>query len=528
MLLYARMGDSFHFYAEKQTNIMFIVFTNALLCRQISVMRCFSFFLFSAPIFIFQFINNSVFAGGCDVNASITPSGPTTFCSGDSITLTANYGASYQWNNGATTQSIWVSQSGIYNVIVTDTNGCTDASGFTFVSVLPSPDATILADQLPPFCMGDTIQLFTINFFAQHQWSTGETEPYINITQSGLYSVVVTNFAGCSDTGFFPAAFLPAPFLNVSANGPTTFCEGGHVTLSVNFGFGLDFLWSPGGQTTSSITVSQTGTYNVTATNFFGCSTTSQDFNVNAVPLPSAHATGDTTLCAPDTVPLSATGGTNYSWSNGASGENILVVPTYGDNQYIVTVSNPGCNQSAKDTVFIHTGGNVVAAFSVNPQPLGDETFFTDLSSGNIVSWNWDFGNGNFSFQQNPSTVYYDEDTFTVVLIVADTFGCSDTAQQQFGIQQVVTIPNVFTPNGDGINDIFYIRNAGDGSFSFVVTNRWGKIVYESQGQEVRWNGYTNTGVMLEAGTYFYTLLIELKPGEEPILQKGFITLLKG
>jgi gliding motility-associated-like protein len=480
-------------------------------------------------LLLFALFSQSVFAGGCDVNASITVNGPTTICSNDSVELTANSGVSYLWTNGATTQSIWVTQSGPNRVNVTDSNGCSDNSNVVFINVIPAPTATILSDQLPPYCMGDTVTLFTLSLpFDDFEWSTGETGPTIQITQSGLYGVNVTNFGGCSDTAQFPAAFLPAPFLNVSADGPLAFCEGQDVGLSVSFGFGLDFLWSPNGETSSSINVSEEGTYAVTATNFFGCSSTSQDFVVDVVPIPTAFAEKDTMLCLPDTLVLTATGGTSYSWSDGSTGSVISVVPDFGDTPYIVTVSNIGCGITAKDTVFVHVGGDVLADFLVTPALLGDATSFTDLSTGSIATWNWNFDNGQFSSLQNPTTVYQEEDTFTVTLIVADQYGCSDTAEQSFFIEQVVTVPNVFTPNGDDYNDSFYIRNKGDGGFVFTVINRWGQVVFNTEGQEVLWGGKSNSGVELPSGTYYYILAVDLKEGEEPVVQKGFITLIKG
>lgn len=478
---------------------------------------------------LFALYSHAAFAGGCDVNASITVNGSTTICSNDSVELIANPGVSYLWTNGATTQSIWVNQSGPNRVNVTDSNGCSDNSNFVFINVIPAPEASILSDQLPPYCMGDTVTLFTLNIpFYDFEWSTGETTPFIEITQSGLYGVTVTNISGCSDTAQFPAAFLPAPFLSVSADGPLAFCEGQDVKISVNFGFGLDFLWSPNGETGSNITVDQSGTYNVTATNFFGCSATSEDFVVDVVPIPSAFAEHDTMLCFPDTIVLTAIGGTSYSWSDGSIGSVISVVPDFGDTQYIVTVSNAGCNVTAKDTVFVHVGGDVVADFSVDPGLLGDETFFTDLSTGSIVSWFWDLGNGETSQDQNPTTIYLSEDTFLVMLTVTDQYGCQNTDRDTFSIEQVITIPNVFTPNGDDYNDSFYIRNKGDGGFVFTVINRWGQVVFNTEGQEVRWNGLTNSGVELPSGTYYYVLSVDLKEGEEPVVQKGFITLIKG
>lgn len=480
-------------------------------------------------LLLFILFSHTAFAGGCDVNASITVNGPTTICSNDSVELIANPGVSYLWTNGATTQSIWVNQPGPNRVNVTDSNGCSDNSNFVFINVIPAPEASILSDQLPPYCMGDTVTLFTLNLpFYDFEWTTGETTPFIEITQSGLYGVTVTNISGCSDTAQFPAAFLPAPFLSVTADGPLTFCEGQDVKISVNFGFGLDFLWAPNGETGSNITVDESGTYNVTATNFFGCSSTSQNFEVNVVPIPTAFAEKDTMLCSPDTITLTATGGSSYSWSDGSTGSVISVVPDFGDSQYIVTVSNAGCNVTAKDTVFVHVGGDVVADFLVTAALLGEETSFTDLSTGSIATWNWNFDNGQFSFVQNPTTVYLEEDTFTVTLIVADQYGCSDTAQQNFFIEQVVTVPNVFTPNGDDYNDSFYISNKGDGGFVFTVINRWGQVVFNTEGQEVRWSGLSNAGVELPSGTYYYVLSVDLKEGEEPVVQKGFITLIKG
>ena len=484
---------------------------------------------FSALSVVLLLINCSAIAGGCTINASIIVNGSTTICSNDSVELVANSGDSYLWTNGATTQSIWANQAGVYRVNVTDADGCSDNSNSVFINVVPAPTATILSDQLPPYCMGDTVTLFTLSLpFDDFVWTTGETGPTIQIIQSGLYGVTVTNFAGCSDTAQFPALFLPAPFLSVSADGPLTFCEGDDVKLSVNFGFGLEFLWAPNAETNSNITVNQSGTYNVTATNFLGCSSTSQDFTVNVVPIPAAFTQLDTLLCFADTLALMATGGSNYLWSNGMSGANIFVVPDFGDSQYIVTVSNPGCDVTATDTAFIHVGGNVTADFMVTPGFLGDVTAFMDMSTGNVVSWEWDLANGQYSFLQNPTTVYLAEDTFTVVLIVADQYGCTDTTEQSFGIEQVITVPNVFTPNGDGFNDSFYIRNKDDGGFTFTVFNRWGQVVFESTGPEVLWSGNSNSGVDLQAGTYFYTLTIDLKAGVDPVMQKGFITLIKG
>jgi hypothetical protein len=128
--------------------------------------------------------------------ATITASGPTTFCTGGSVTLTASSGSSYLWSNGATTASINVTTSGNYTVIVTNANGCSGSSAATVVRVNALPTATITVGGPTTFCVPGSVVL-TSNATTGNVWSTGETTQSITVITTGNYTVTVSA-NGCS------------------------------------------------------------------------------------------------------------------------------------------------------------------------------------------------------------------------------------------------------------------------------------------------------------------------------------------
>ena len=148
--------------------------------------------------------------------ANINTSGPTTFCSGGSVILTADASNSYLWSNGATTQSISTSQSGSYTVQVTDINGCSASSSVTSVNVNPTLVANITASGATTFCQGGSV-LLTANSASTYLWSNGAITQTINVTQAGSYSVQLTSGAGCSGTSSI-TTIVVNPLQNVTLN----------------------------------------------------------------------------------------------------------------------------------------------------------------------------------------------------------------------------------------------------------------------------------------------------------------------
>jgi hypothetical protein len=279
---------------------------------------------------------------------TITAGGPTTFCQGGNVTLTASAGASFLWSTGAITQSITVSAAGNYAVTVTNAQGCSATTAPATVNVNALPTPTVSANGPTTFCPGGSVTL-TSTPASSYLWSTGATTQSITVSAAGNYSVTVTNSNGCVGASAPTTVSVNSnPVPTVSASGPTTFCAGGNVTLTASAG--STYLWSTGA-TTQSITVSTTGNYSVTVTNASGCSGTSAfvPVTVNPLPTPTVSANGPTTFCQGGSVTLTASAGSSYLWSTGAVTQSITVSAA---GNYSVTVTDiNGCVGTSAPTV---------------------------------------------------------------------------------------------------------------------------------------------------------------------------------
>ena len=307
-------------------------------------------------------------------SAAITVSGPSIFCQGGSVTLTAPPGLSYLWSNGPTTQSITVSTSGNFSVIVTNANNCSVSSATTTVTVNPLPASpTISANGSTNICQGGSITLTAPGGFT-YLWSTGATTQSINVNTTGNYSVIVKNANNCTATSAVTTVTVSSiPTTPViTAGGPTTFCEGGSVTLTAPAGF--TYLWS-NGATSQSINVSTSGNYSVTITNANNCSALSAATTVTANPrpaMPIITQAGNTLFSS------SPTG--NQWYLNGVvitGATTASYTYTVGGN-YSVTVTSPtGCSSSSSITT---AGRNGVF------QITDTERFYYDLFPNPVTS----------------------------------------------------------------------------------------------------------------------------------------------
>jgi uncharacterized repeat protein (TIGR01451 family) len=282
-------------------------------------------------------------------NATITASGPTTFCDGGSVTLTAPPAATYAWSNGEQTQSITVTAGGTFTVTVTDGNGCTATSAPKSVTVHPNASVTITGPSTA--CSTTPAVLDAGSGFASYLWSNGATTQTISVTTSGTYSVTVTNGGGCSATDSHDVTVTPTPNAVITANGPTTFCSGGSVTLTSSPAPG--YIWS-NGATTQSITVTTSGTFTVT-TNDGACSTTSAPVTVTVNPSPTATITAPSSAAANASIAASVpaqSGDFTWTVTNGTitsvQGTNAinLTAGNSGTTTISVTVSNGSCAAS--------------------------------------------------------------------------------------------------------------------------------------------------------------------------------------
>jgi Zn-dependent metalloprotease len=373
------------------------------------------------------------YAGGCmgvsastvvTVNslptATITPSGPTTFCTGGNVTLSANAASSWLWSNGATTQSVNATSSGSYSVTITNANGCPDSEGPVTVTVNPLPIAVITPNGPTSFCNGGSV-ILTSNSGSSYSWSNSATTQGITVTSSGIYTLTLTDGNGCTDTEQATVNVFATPNATITPSGPTTFCSGGTVDLSSDPGSA--YSWSTT-ESTQSITVNSSGTYTLSFTDVNGCTDTeSIVVTVNAAPSVIINAGGPTTFCDGGSVVLTANGGSSWDWNNSATTQSITV--TTSDTYTVTATDGNGCEGMAQQVVVVNPNPN--ATFTQVENLLVVD--FIDASTG-ATSWDWDFGDLSTSSSQNPSHTYASAGTYTVTLIVTNSFGCTDTITQ--------------------------------------------------------------------------------------------------
>jgi hypothetical protein len=245
---------------------------------------------------------------------AITSSSPTTFCQGETTTLSTGENNAYTWNTGQTSRSIQVQTSGTYTVAVTDQNGCTSPrSPALAVVVNPLPATPVISpSRSTTFCADQQVTL-TATEDQLYQWTSGQTTRAITINQSGTYALRTRNSFNCLSAQSVAVQVLVNPLPptpTVTANGRTTFCDGGTVTLLANSS--LKPFWTTG-DSTQAITVRQSGNYTARVRDANGCfSPASAALAVDVKALPSVP-----TLQQIGTYTLEATGSTGsnfYRW----------------------------------------------------------------------------------------------------------------------------------------------------------------------------------------------------------------------
>jgi gliding motility-associated-like protein len=230
-------------------------------------------------------------------------------------------------------------------------------------------------------------------------------------------------------------------------------------------------------------------------------------------------------VCPGATVTLSAEPnvipGASYLWSNGDSSSTITIS---GVGLITVTTSyTNGC--TASNSVQLENYPLPTPSFTVSPfspSPSGETITFTNTSTAQngatISSALWDFGDGSTDNLINSTHAYNLDGTYTILLTVTSSDGCTDTVSISYDIISELEIPNVITPNGDGKNDNLVFKNLQFKTNSeLVVFNRWGNKIFESADYQNNWAPENGGGI------YYYILTVK----DEPKPLTGFFQVLK-
>ena len=503
---------------------------------------------------------------GCTVSGNTTltqPANPLALqeshvnilCFGNntgSIDLSVTGGTSpysYAWSNGSSNQDIQGLIAGSYNVTVTDANGCIAVLSVNVTQPAAPLSVSYVVSNVSCFGLSDgAIDVTPVGgtgpftFF----WTSGQSSEDLNNIPQGIYIVAITDANTCVSSAQISVTQPTAPLTaNISQN-PIS-CYGyndGQLTANAQGGtLPYSYLWTPGGQTGSIVSSLGAGNYSVTITDANGCSTSANDVLNSPPPLIASFTASDNVVCLPSNVTFTnASIGTftNTTWnlSNGTSfngNQFTTAFNTLGcfDVTLLITDAN-GCTADTTLTNAVCVVPGPSAAFVTGTPEIdfvtGEMEFINN--SQNYTGSFWTFGDGGNSTLDNPIHFYPSStiDAYNVMLVVYDANGCSDTAIAVVESSDVIrlTVPNAFTPNGDGLNDLFIpvISNPEQAKYyQFDVFNRWGQIVFSSNKPGEGWDGKYK-GKLCPFGTYNWKVSFDVT-GQESTNANGHVTMVK-
>jgi gliding motility-associated-like protein len=465
---------------------------------------------------------------------------------GNGITLTAPPGATgYRWlgpPNGivgpSNTQSILADSAGTYKVIIQPVTGqaCSDTLSITIKKSNSPAIRDSIVSIVDEKCFGDKNGSIIVGAKGgtpplAYLWNNGDTTLIDTGLAAGTYTLSITDSNGCGakiiDTVKQPAKLVGS----IKAQ---HMCAGQSATLTASAKGGTkpySFIWN-NTTTGSTYTVSPlvTTTYTMTVTDTNGCTAPPIAVVVAINPLPVVDFTADTlsgcfpacikfkdeSTVAPDSV-------NKWLWNFGDGDSSIVRNPDYCYNKQgtfsvsLKVTSDSGCSASKIISQMITTFNHPNPAFTATPQTvsiLEPNVTFTDKSTDEygITNWLWMFndpGHNTSTLQNPPLLTYTDTGTFCANLKVTNMHGCVDSVYGCVDIQPIYAfyIPSAFTPNHDGLNDVFSPKGAGVCGYTMYIFDRWGVPVFHTSDMNEGWNGKSGSSNVIEQEeTYIYLI----------------------
>ncbi|MDA0880305.1 MAG: gliding motility-associated C-terminal domain-containing protein [Bacteroidetes bacterium] len=471
-------------------------------------------------------------------------------CNGDTETysITASGGVPPYTGTGTFTFA-----AGVNNITITDSNGC---STVVSVTVVEPPVLTAVANVISPIiCFGETATIEVV--------ASGGTPPYtgdgIFTPIAGLYVFTVTDANGCIYTDSIlidepgELTFTIDSYTNPTCSPDWSYINGS-ICITITGGTNpvpVGVGWVSYGNGQWCWENLSDGTYSVTVTDDNSCPTKKETITLNRPPAIDAFITSVQSVdCAAQTITQ-----TNYIFVDGGT-------PPYTITWSGGDVCDPATQQCMQTTVsgtytaFIHDMESLANGCPpievdvvVDLEELGDPSFtysspstmlcnvlsfndpiqFTDTSTGDVVSVDWDFGDGTAILNEpNPSHIFLETGTYTVTQTVNYPYGCSYSITEDITITKgyEMVVPNAFTPNGDGINDTIRPVFNCMTEVTMSIYDTWGGLLFMETGEDLYgWDGLID-GRPAENGNYIIVIKATTFQGLE-VNYNGPITLLK-
>jgi gliding motility-associated-like protein len=390
-------------------------------------------------------------------------------------------------------------------------------------------------------CSGQIATVTATSSATSYTWNPGNLSGASQTGLSaGIYTVNITDAGLCAGSGTIlisqPTLSLSAAITATTATGCGTSTGGATVTASGGTA-GYTYAWIPSGGTTAGISNLGTGNNTVVVTDANSCSVTAVA-NITVVSI------ADVTIIPSSTIIPCFTGSVSLTANSSSGGPYTYVwspsVPSFTGSTFVVSNSGTytvvaintanSCTASATQNI---TEESINASFVANPTqgfvPL--PVTFTNTSVNPIgTTYNWNFGNTTTSTStaSTVSTIYDTQGVFPVTLISTNG-SCQDTAIIYIKVELLssIIVPNVFTPNNDGSNDIFTLQAVNIGEINITIFDRWGLKMFEVvDSGNIKWDGKAPNGKAVPDGTYFYVIKAEGLDGKKYDLN-GSINIFK-
>ncbi|MDG1333849.1 MAG: PKD domain-containing protein [Crocinitomicaceae bacterium] len=242
-----------------------------------------------------------------------------------------------------------------------------------------------------------------------------------------------------------------------------------------------------------------------------------ESFVLTILPSPTIDLGADVSICPSAQTTIDATTpGVSYSWIDNSTGPTLTVSAA---GSYWVEITENGCTNSDTVEVFVL----VPPSFSLGADTVVCDVPFQITPSQAYTTYLWQDGSTNTDFTVSAPGTYN--------VIVTDANGCAGSAEITVGngCQPEISIPNVFTPNGDEVNDDFFVEASNLNSFSMIIVNRWGQVVREFNAPTDIWDGTTPNGSQASEGVYFWRLTYSFTDNTEEVSEEksGNVTLIR-
>lgn len=438
---------------------------------------------------------------------------------------------------------------GLYTINVTDANGCTTNQNLTLTQ--PAP-VTLMTAPNDTICPGEYITVYAYatggSGVYHYNWNHGlgdNSSFVVSPAANTSYTVTVIDENGCSSPSTTTMVTVnDINLIDLTLNGSAAVCQGDTVFFSASLtgGIGAYTLnWNSGmftGYGPHTYVPTADGTMTVTVTDVCGNSVVETiNYNVNPLPmvqllpLTSSHCGYVQTSFENQYVNQP---GEVYNWTidgNTIIGNTITYLfNESGIYPVTLTVTNAyGCSASSTANATIEVYPQTEAVIDATPHETDEFHPVIQFINASLyaTSYDWEFGDGSTSDEYQPSHSYEGAGTYTVTMITNNQYGCADTVTLDVIVHPEYTlyIPNAFTPDGDGINDILFAYGTHIKEFEMMIFNRWGEAIFKSNGLEQGWDGIHN-GYMAKEDVYVYK--IKYKTNRDEVLtREGHISLLK-